>query len=386
MSFPASPVLNEIFIANGKAWKFDGTNWVIPQKASTLPWELVTNKPTYFAADWGSTVANIPNYFNAKVISSEFPPTNQVTGTLWWDEVNQRLYVYQSNVWVETSVALREKFITIDPDVINYVTAVEAADGAPLEQDVVTAYEAFILGCKIDGIWNSIKASCILAGARTLAGAMVPLVGPTPTIGTLSGVPVFGPSAYNRKTGLGGSTFNNNGGGLITNRNHTEDPQNDKHISVYLTEATTGVPSSGNDISYPILSSAGVPYIITYIGINPNTQNYSANISSGTYTNTLVNHSNAGFLGITRGVKSGAGLETTSTPSTKFAFRASGATANFSSNSSTPRSGVFSLKGYNLGNASNARASFYSIGESIDLEKLDARVTKLMTTLSTVIP
>jgi hypothetical protein len=40
---------------------------------------------------------------------------------------------------------------------------------------------AFVKGCKADGIWSAIKASCILAGADTLAGALVPLVGAAPT-------------------------------------------------------------------------------------------------------------------------------------------------------------------------------------------------------------
>lgn len=385
MSFPASPVLNEVFIADGKAWRWDGVNWVIPKKP--LPeWDEIRSKPTYYKADWNDT-DNKPTYFDAKVVVSDLPPTNAVEGTVWFDATNERQYTYQQGLWIDPTTAIRTRYISVDPDVVNYIEAVEAADGEPLEQDVVTALEAFILGCKVDQIWDSIKASCILAGARTLAGAMVPIAGPMPTIGT-SGTtaPVFGPSAYNRKIGLGGPTFNNNGGGLITNRNHTEDPQNDKHISVYLTEAQTNLATSGNNLAYPILSSAGVPYVITYLGINPNTQNYTANVSSGTYTDTLVNHATAGFLGMSRGNKSGAGLETTTTPSTRFAFRAGGATSNLASNSSTPRSGVFSLKGYNLGNASNARASFYSIGESIDLALLDNRVTKLMTKLNTILP
>jgi len=61
-----------------------------------------------------------------------------------------------------------------DPDAQAYITAVETADGQALETAVRTAINNFVVGCKADGIWNAIKASCILAGARTLAGALVP--------------------------------------------------------------------------------------------------------------------------------------------------------------------------------------------------------------------
>lgn len=379
MSFPASPVLNEVFIAGGKAWKFDGTNWVIPQKASTLPWELVTGKPTYFPADWSSTVANIPNYFNAKVISSEFPPTNQVTGTIWWDEVNQRLYVYQSNVWVETSVALREKFITIDPDVINYVTAVETADGAPLEQDVVTAYEAFILGCKIDGIWGEIKTGCILAGARTMAGAMVSLTGlysPTP----VSPIPT---SFYNRKTGFGGTYgFNTNYPNLLN------DKQN-RHISIYITEPEsryegTPDPTPDGGISehnqFGLITNSISSYGGTIITADKNAGVYHAVVAQqGTdATRTSQPYNLPGFVGATR-INSG-----------NFTFRANATNQilNMPVRTQAMPGDNYYIKtssGHSYG-ASNARIAFYSCGANLDLEKLDARVTKLMTTLSTVIP
>ena len=57
-----------------------------------------------------------------------------------------------------------------DADAAAYITAVETADGQALENGVKVAIDNFVLGCKQDGIWTAIKASCILAGARTLAG------------------------------------------------------------------------------------------------------------------------------------------------------------------------------------------------------------------------
>ena len=68
-----------------------------------------------------------------------------------------------------------------DEDTINYINAVEDADNQVLEPATREAYHRFIVGCKDDGIWDAIKASCILAGARTLAGALTPLKGTAPT-------------------------------------------------------------------------------------------------------------------------------------------------------------------------------------------------------------
>ena len=85
-----------------------------------------------------------------------------------------------------------------DADANAYMAAVEAADGEPLELGVRLAITDFVLGCKADGIWSAIKASCILAGARTLNGALVPLVGTAPTNNN------FVSGDYNRKTGLVG--------------------------------------------------------------------------------------------------------------------------------------------------------------------------------------
>jgi len=116
----------------------------------------------------------------------------------------------------------------LDADARTYIAAVEAADGETLEQGVKTAINDFVTGCKSDGIWDAIKASCILAGARTLAGALVPLVGAAPTNNN------FTASDYNRETGLkgdGSTTY------LDSNRAIGDDPQNDAHISAYATTA-----------------------------------------------------------------------------------------------------------------------------------------------------
>jgi hypothetical protein len=66
---------------------------------------------------------------------------------------------------------------TFDPDAAAYLRAVEAADGQALETPVKRAVDDFFKGCKADGTFGALKAACLLCGARTLAGALVPLVG-----------------------------------------------------------------------------------------------------------------------------------------------------------------------------------------------------------------
>ena len=121
------------------------------------------------------------------------------------------------------------RFISNDADVDAYLNAVEAADGQELEAGVITAVETFVLGCKSDGIWSAIIASCLLAGARTLSGALVPLV--------VAAAPTnfnFVSADYDRESGLLGNGTNKY---LNSNRLDNADPQNSQHFSVYATTA-----------------------------------------------------------------------------------------------------------------------------------------------------
>lgn len=258
----------------------------------------------------------------------------------------------------------------VDSNAISYIAAVEAADGAKLEDTVSFAYEDFILGCKSDGTWNAIKASCILAGARTLAGALVPLVGPAPT--NLN----FVSADYNRKTGLlgNGSTkhLNTNVAGNSSNL-----PQNDVHICVY---ATTG----------PTLSATGA-----YIGNGSVTLAGNLAIFRGAGSSLAfdVNAQNSGSTAYNR-------QNLTSNPSDWVGFK--GVTRNNSNNiqsqnqkqnytytntSATRTAGnvmVFRLG--NTANYGNGIYSFYSLGQSLDLALLDTRVSTLMSALAAAIP
>jgi hypothetical protein len=244
-----------------------------------------------------------------------------------------------------------------DDDSRAYIAAVEAADGQSLESGVKMAIDAFVLGCKADGIWLAIKASCILAGARTLAGALVPLVGTAPTrFGTEGGW------IYDRKTGLRGNGTNNY---LNTNRANNADPQNSSHIALYLSTLPSG------NVHF-IGVNAGNR---TRLGNNGNHFSNSRNVATDILSNSGLG---LGFLGNSRNV------------SNSYIARWSGSSFNFNTASSAPES----LSSYVFGSNNSgppvalttAVIPFYSIGESLDLALLDTRVTDLINAFAAAIP
>lgn len=252
------------------------------------------------------------------------------------------------------SLSLRYGFDGMtDPDAAAYVAAVEAADGQLLEYATGQAINDFVVGCKNDRIWTAIKASCILAGARTLSGALVPLVGTAPTNNN------FVSGDYNRKTGL----LTASGKFINSNRNNNTDPQNNQHLSVYL----TGSIVSGIDARI-IGGSFGGGSGFTAIEKTSNIiYFYSRSNTQGGSTSAL---GKTGFIGITRN------------SSTSFIARFADANATYSNASTTPTAGNITTAPYQVG----ISQAFYSIGESLDLALLDTRVTALMSALAAAIP
>ena len=244
-----------------------------------------------------------------------------------------------------------------EPEALAYIAAVEAADGQTLEDGVKFAYNSFIKGCKADGIWDAIKASCILAGARTLNGALVPLVGQAPS----NPGNVFVEADYNRETGLKGDGSTKY---LDSNRNNNADPQDSKHIVVFATQLDT----IGNKMFLAEDFSSGSSQFFLADG------SLAARLNSDSGLNTSIAAS-AGFVGVNR-------------PSASNIQFINGAViSTFSSASATPTSG--SIYVYSRSNApvySAHRLAFYSIGESLDLALLDSRVTTLMSDLAAAIP
>jgi hypothetical protein len=254
---------------------------------------------------------------------------------------------------------LRKTWQPMDPDAAAYITAVEAADNQALEERVKIAIDNFVLGCKADGIWSAIKASCILAGARTLNGALVPLVGTAPTnFNFVSG-------DYNRKTGLVG---NGSTKFLNSNRASNADPLSNVHAAVWHSTVgnieTTYIGSETEVNGRILLYNQAVPQFLVRL------QSDNAIAPGAVYVPL------AGSL-------SGASRNAINSVT----LRASRLSALFLNSATTPLQSssllIFRRAG---GSYTNARLAFYSIGESLDLALLDARVTTLINAIGAAIP
>jgi hypothetical protein len=252
--------------------------------------------------------------------------------------------------------------VTYDTDAQAYITAVEAADGQALETGVRDAINAFVVGCKGDGIWAAIKASCIMAGARTLTGALVPLVGTAPT-----NVGPFVSGDYNRKTGLVGDGSTKY---LNSNRNNNADPQDSRHLSVFISASATRDANRG--LIGAGIADTGSSAIVSAI----NTSRLVFRVSSSGTLESGAPETPPTFAGTSR---SASDLVT-------YRFNATSASGAGSAPSQTPLNQNIVVFGRNLTAQANARLSFYSIGESLDLALLDARVTTLINAYAAAIP
>lgn len=267
------------------------------------------------------------------------------------------------------------KVFTYDTDAGNYIQAVEgpAGDNQALEPAVRQAINNFVIGCKQDGIWSAIKASCILAGARTLSGALVPLAGTAPTNNN------FVSGDYNRKTGLVG---NGSTKYLNSNRANNADPESNVHIGYY---ATTMV--ANGTTAFLIGSSAASAndalHIASTSSTNPNSHIFRCRQDSSN-TGVAANQQ-VGFAALNR------------SNSSSYTFRNGGVTTTFSgtglgTNATAAGTTTFTHYVFGANEAgslqlpSAARLAFYSIGESLDLARLDSRVTDLINAFGAAIP
>jgi hypothetical protein len=251
---------------------------------------------------------------------------------------------------------------TYDADALNYLTAVEAADGQTLESPVKAAINTFVVGCKADGIWDSIVTSCIMAGARTLAGAIIPLKGNAPTNNN------FVSGDYSRTLGLLGDSSIKYLDTGYNNNDTTNFPQNDSHMSCYVSASqtdTTGTLigttnafggrfslhyTTATQIATRNRSSSASSISLAPIGFQGNTRNNSANFSRRFTT--------------VDGISDNTTTASSSTPSNELlGVFAAGDGTNFSA----------------------ARISFYSIGKSVSISNLDTRVTTLVNAIASAL-
>jgi hypothetical protein len=252
----------------------------------------------------------------------------------------------------------------IDPDAAAYIAEVEATDGEPLEPEVKTAYNSFVVGCKEDGIWDAIKASCIMAGARTLQGALIPLVGTAPT--NLN----FVESDYDRKTGLKGDGVTKY---LLTNLSDKNDiGGTGNHFLIWQADGATelaGTAGHTTSGATRLYHTSGFPLRLR--------------VRSSAFFDAVPTVSDAvlplGSFGVARDVDTVYTFADNRLLDPQEAYPAQVFLEELDY--------VWRLYHSYTGHAvSSLRVAFYSIGEVVDLALLDARVSTLMSDLATALP
>jgi len=261
---------------------------------------------------------------------------------------------------------------SLDFDAVDYIKRVETADQEPLEYGVKQAINQFVVGCKQDGIWNAIQASCIIAGARTLNGSLVPLVGTPPTNFN------FVNADYNRKTGLRAD----NNKALNTNTTGNNYLQNNNHFCAYITnfyapqstvQTILGNINDGGSTRISLAYASGFVFVPA---------NYCPDAISNITNNTNFGGISSGFIGMARNLSS------------NYRVRNGGATQTFSGISGTlssPNTNLWvNARPTTLNNPtqfllSPARTLFYSMGKYLDISLLDARITTLINTINFVV-
>ena len=241
-----------------------------------------------------------------------------------------------------------------DPDAAAYIARVEDADEQALEPALKQAINDFVVCCKADGIWDALKASCIIAGARTLNGALVPLKGTAPTnFNFVSG-------DYNRKTGLKGDGSTKH---LKSNYFTDQDVDNSCHMGTFVSTPPTSTGAS-------VLGGQADSFNNRFRWDSNSSQIRLRNIDTFAID---VNNGSSSFLGATRSGQTLVavfGENTESRPDSEIDSPGSSNVAVFAQINANSVTAI-----------SDARLSFYTLGAHIDLFALRDRTSALMTAI-----
>ena len=230
--------------------------------------------------------------------------------------------------------------------------------------DLANAINGFVVGCKQDGIWDAIKACCIMAAWDGLNGALYPLKGAAPTnFNFVSG-------DYNRETGLVGDGSTKY---LNSNNNVNFDPQNNHHLSIAITRNSNSIQAFIGGRQSTATSVGGKLLAYTTLPAFRSVPSNGALNESGSLPLSAQS-----FMGLSRNNAS------------NYIARVSGSNTTITSSSTSPANVDITVFGNNASDGivtlSDARLAFYSIGESLDLAALDTRVSALITAIGAAIP
>lgn len=239
---------------------------------------------------------------------------------------------------------------SLDPDATAYIANVETADGQSLEEDIKTAINNFFVSAKANGYFSAIKTGCILAGAKTLSGALTPLIsGNTPTSFNFVG------GDYDRINGLSGDGSKY----INTGRSTSADALNNIHMSVWA-----HTRDNGNNRYID-----GDSDNLTIVGNN--STGFRARVGSGNLNTHGTLAAVPCLIGVSRNNSSSydwrIGTE-------------SGTQSETSTSVNVSDYNIFSVSSGAF--ATSATIAFYSIGESLDLSLLSTDVNQLISDIS----
>jgi hypothetical protein len=243
----------------------------------------------------------------------------------------------------------------MDSDAAAYIAAVESADGSTLPGLISSAIDALVVGLKSDSVWTQITNAFLFVGPARVNGALVPLKGSSPTIG--SSVPYD----YLRTSGLSnavsGNTFQ-----LPVSWNAFS--QNDHHLSAWINTVTA--TATALQLLGPNSFVAGVSEIV--VVKTPNTVNVRNQTSSSATARAFTA---PGFAG---GSRSASGSYTVRANGTSYTESIASQTPAATPVSAFRSGGTFAAAGCRLG--------WVSVGSALDLSLLEARVSTYMTAVS----
>jgi len=220
----------------------------------------------------------------------------------------------------------------------------------------ITAIDRFIKGCREDGIYDDLNACCVMAGWDSLAGALTPLKG-----GALTNSG-FLAADFDRGIGLKG-----NGSTKRLSQVNTATPlQNSAHQAIYLSvNSAIAAPSLPTHIAeWPTSGSDGR----TQIDTNTSQTFTRCRETTGSY----IGSTSIGVIGISR------------SDSADYVRRVGQASETITETSTGIPAQVVYVFNNSSGSYSDATLAFYSIGTSLDLALLDARVSTLMADLRAI--
>jgi hypothetical protein len=180
------------------------------------------------------------------------------------------------------------------------------------------------------------------------------LVGPAPTNFN------FVAGDYNRVTGLVG---NGSTKYLNSNRNNNADPQNNRHLAIYATSISSG--------TIPVYAGGDAASGSSQILYNTSTNMFGYRLNSSSGQNAGAAHA-VGLMGASR-------------PNASQTIARNGG-SQFTNTDASASPTSFNMLFFRRNNTAgvsyaNARLSYYSIGEFLDLALLDARLTTYMASI-----